>query len=282
MKKNLFILMAFVCLFSSCSKDDDEITGIVPTEEFGNKYAGDLYGYGLLDEVGVRVWSEFEMDKIKVSRHVCSPFDKGVEPTIGHEVFYLCDDTSNVSVKWISNSNIVRVDKNEIWIESLKKWQVSSVVCFEPTILKDLYLEAYVEFPDTTVRRCCIYPEIEVYDYDFFNFGTHRSEIKIKKDLSFTMSVAAEAINGSTTLLEFKDDKLVKIYSINIPSSGDIIFLGERCNIPEKLQITNPATDFMIANPQEWTFGELKFKAFNIDLTAYDLGIQACISVELK
>lgn len=280
MRKTLFAFMACMFIFISCSKDDDDINEVIPTKEFGNHFTNEPFGW--LDEAGVRIWGEFEIDKMDVSRHVYDGVDDGLMPTIGHELFYICDDTSNVSVKWTSNSEIVRVNERKMWLDYLKKWEVTSIAIFEPTVLKNLYLEAFVEFPDTTVRRCCVYPEIVVHDYGLFDFGVHRSEIKIKKDLSPTMSIPVESSNCNSTILEFENDKLVKVYSVNIPSNGDIIYLSERCNIPDKLQLTKPGTDFTIANPQEWIYGDLKFKAFNIDLTAYDLGIQACISAELK
>ena len=280
MKKTLFAIMACACILNSCSKDDEVLNEPIPTQECGNHFTNEPYGW--LDEAGVRIWWEMT-EKMELSGHLYSGSEDNPDASIGQELFYLCDDTSKVSVKWASNAKIVSVRENKMWIDNLKKWQVSSWISFAPTVLKNLYVEAIVEFPDTTVRRCNIYPEIVIHDYDCFDFGTHKSEIKIKKELSPTMSIAAKSIFGNTNILEFKNDKLVKVYSIyNYHTISGIVGQGAICKIPQELRYTIKDEVVTIENPQEWNYGDLKFNAFNFDLTEYGLGLQPCISAELK
>lgn len=201
---------------------------------------------------------------------------------IKESISYLYNDGEDVKVNWSTNGEIIKIEEDtRQWHTDKQKWINSSTATIKVTVDKNFKYGADIIFPTRTVKRLKTIPQINTLkdesDIFGFNFGTKKSDIPLAQDYGPSIALAANQYAEYSYMLEFENTKLIRIYCTSFGYER-LSGMAERLKIPEPLQISNDK----VLNPQEWNNGILKFKAFEVDFSAYP-GVNPsfpCISIE--
>lgn len=277
MKKIILILMTVV--IAGCSGDNG--SDPVSDDELGNPN-NDLIVGTISSIDNVSVWQkEYE---IKFTDYYSLIDTVIAAREIVRDIRYYCDENENVSVRWSINGNVQsNTTTGRRWEGDIQKWLVINTATLNiDGIDKNLKIEAIVQFPNKSVRRAKTIPKIttikDISDAFGFIFGMNRTDLNNIIGHDFSPQFASTGLNLPTqsqpfSHFEFSNGKLIRLYLLigtqSNPYISIAIYLADRCKIPVQIEITGR----IIQNPQEWTFGKLKFKADTKDFS--DLGLSS-------
>jgi hypothetical protein len=287
--KKILILFAISIFIASCGKNDDN--NAIPGDELGQQPSGNQSIDGISEVDNVSLWNK--EDEIVFIDYYSLIDTIIAERNIVRDVKYYCDENENVTVKWsINGMPSANTAEGKVWKDDIQKWLVTSTVTLNVEgIDKNLRIEAIVQFPGKSVRRAKTIPKItvikDVSDAFGFTFGTKRTDMNdvIVHDFSPQFASANNVSSKQPFLfLEFSNGELIRLYAVaDISGYYYLINAAQRCKAPEELIISagpNPNFHFIIENPQEWTIGKLKIKAYNLDAFFDPFYLGACLTIE--